>query len=137
MVAQFYYIAVVGKCSMINPYKEVLPMPKFLIEGSYSAEGLRGLAKDKASGRQAAVKAALATLGGKLEGIYYALGDADVYVLCECADNVSAAALSLAASASGLVRIKTIPLLTVEETDRALAMKSSYRAPGKGKGAKA
>jgi uncharacterized protein with GYD domain len=65
------------------------PMPKFLIEGSYSAEGLRGLAKDKASGRQAAVKDALASLGGKLEGVYYALGDADVYVLCECPDHVS------------------------------------------------
>lgn len=112
-------------------------MPKFLIEGSYSAEGLRGLAKDKASGREAAVKDALASLGGKLEGVYYALGDADVYVLCECPDHVSAAALSLAASASGLVRTKTIPLMTVEETDRALAMKSGYRAPGASKAAKA
>ena len=111
-------------------------MPKFLVEGSYSAEGLRGLAKDKASGRQAAVGEALASLGGKLEGVYYALGDADVYVLCECPDHVSAAALSLAVSASGLVRTKTIALLTVEETDRALAMKSGYRAPGAGKAAK-
>jgi uncharacterized protein with GYD domain len=122
---------------MIGACEEVLPMPKFLIEGSYSAEGLRGLAKDKASGRQAAVKDALASLGGKLEGVYYALGDADVYVLCECPDHVSAAALSLAASASGLVRTKTIPLMTVEETDRALTMKSGYRAPGASKAAKA
>jgi uncharacterized protein with GYD domain len=122
---------------MIGACEEVLPMPKFLIEGSYSAEGLRGLAKDKASGRQSAVKDALASLGGKLEGVYYALGEADVYVLCECPDHVSAAALSLAASASGLVRTKTIPLMTVEETDRALAMKSGYRAPGASKAAKA
>jgi uncharacterized protein with GYD domain len=122
---------------MIGACEEVIPMPKFLIEGSYSAEGLRGLAKDKASGRQAAVKDALASLGGKLEGVYYALGDADVYVLCECPDHVSAAALSLAASASGLVRTKTIPLMTVEETDRALTMKSGYRAPGASKAAKA
>jgi hypothetical protein len=28
-------------------------MPKFLIEGSYTSEGLRGLAKEKASRRQA------------------------------------------------------------------------------------
>jgi uncharacterized protein with GYD domain len=122
---------------MIGACEEVIPMPKFLIEGSYFAEGLRGLAKDKASGRQAAVKDALASLGGKLEGVYYALGDADVYVLCECPDHVSAAALSLAASASGLVRTKTIPLMTVEETDRALTMKSGYRAPGASKAAKA
>jgi uncharacterized protein with GYD domain len=122
---------------MIGACEEVIPMPKFLIEGSYSAEGLRGLAKDKASGRQAAVKDALASLGGKLEGVYYALGDADVYVLCECPDHVSAAALSLAASASGMIRTKTIPLMTVEETDRALTMKSGYRAPGASKAAKA
>jgi uncharacterized protein with GYD domain len=106
---------------MISAYKEVLPMPKFLIQGTYAAEGLRALAKDKASGRQAVVKEALASLGGKLEG----------------ADHVSAAALSLAVSASGLVRTKTIPLLTVEETDRALAMKTGYRAPGASKAAKA
>jgi uncharacterized protein with GYD domain len=112
-------------------------MPKFLIEGSYTAEGLRGLAKEKASGRQAVLKEALTSIGGKLEGIYYALGDADVYVLCECADNVSVAALSLAASSTGLVRTKTIPLLTVEETDRALGLKSAYRAPGAGKAPKA
>ncbi len=111
-------------------------MPKFLIEATYSAEGLRGLAKDKASGRQALVKEALASLGGKLEGAYFALGDTDVYVLCDCPDHVSAAALSLAVSSSGLVRTKTIPLLTVEETDRALTMKTAYRAPGKAKAAK-
>jgi uncharacterized protein with GYD domain len=112
-------------------------MPKFLIAGSYSADGLRGLQKDKASGRQAAVKEALASLGGNLEGVYYALGDNDVYVLCDCPDHVTAAAMSLAASASGLVHTKTIPLMTVEETDRALAMKTGYRAPGSAKTAKA
>src|SRR6516165_1359547 len=112
-------------------------MPKFLIEGSYTSEGLRGLAKEKASRRQAVLNEALKSIGGKLEGIYYALGDTDVYVLCECPDNMSVAALSLAASSTGLVRTKTIPLMTVEETDRALGLKSAYRAPGAGKGAKA
>jgi hypothetical protein len=36
----------------------------------------------------------------------------------------------MAVSATGLVRTKTTALLTVEETDRALAKKVSYRAPG-------
>jgi uncharacterized protein with GYD domain len=122
---------------MMNGSKEVLSMPKFLIEGSYTPEGLRGLAKDKASGRVGVVKEALASLGGKLEAAFFALGDTDVYVICDCPDHVSAAALSLAVSASGLVRTKTIPLMTVEETDRALAMKLAYRAPGAAKAAKA
>lgn len=108
-------------------------MPKFLVSGSYSPEGLQGLHKDKASGRQTVVKELLTSVGGKLEGLYYALGDSDVFILCDCPDAVSAAALSLAASSSGLVRTKITALLTVEETDRALAMKPAYRAPGSGK----
>jgi uncharacterized protein with GYD domain len=115
---------------MIGRYKEVPAMPKFLIQGSYSPEGLRALSKDKASGRQAAVKDGLATIGGKLEGLYYALGDSDVYVFCDCPDHVTAAAMSLAASSSGLIRTKVTALLTVEETDQAIAMKTAYRAPG-------
>jgi uncharacterized protein with GYD domain len=105
-------------------------MAKFLIEASYTAKGLQGLAKDKATGRQKALSQALAALGGKLEAMYYAFGASDVYVLFELPDNVSAAALSVAASASGLVRCKTIPLLTVAEADQALSKTVSYRAPG-------
>jgi hypothetical protein len=35
-------------------------MPKYLVEASYTAEGLKGLIKDKASGRKAVVAQALA-----------------------------------------------------------------------------
>ena len=34
-------------------------------------------------------------------------------------------------SGSAVVRIRTTPLLTAEEVDRALAMKTKYKAPGK------
>ena len=108
-------------------------MPKFLIESSYTSEGLQGLAKDKASGRQAVLDEALKSL----DGIYYALGESDVYVLCECPDHVTAAALAIAPSSTGLVHTKTIPLMTVAETDRALGMKTGYKAPGTGKSSKA
>ena len=40
-------------------------------------------------------------LGGRVEAFYYAFGDADVYVIVDGLDNVSAAAVSLAVSASG------------------------------------
>jgi len=105
-------------------------MAKFLIEATYTAEGLRGLAKDKASGRQTAVTQAVAGIGGKVEAIYYALGDVDVFVVCEFPDNASAAALSLAISATGMVRTRTVPLLTVAEADQALAKTVKYKAPG-------
>jgi uncharacterized protein with GYD domain len=61
-------------------------MPKYLVEASYTAEGLKGLIKDKASGRKAVVAQALADLGGKLDGIYFTMGERDVLLVCECPD---------------------------------------------------
>lgn len=106
-------------------------MPKYLIQASYTADGVKGLQKEKASGRKAAVSQAVESLGGKLESIYYAFGDHDVIVILDLPDNVSASALALAVSGSGLIRTRTTPLLTVEETDRALQKSVTYRAPGK------
>ena len=105
-------------------------MPKYLIEAAYTPEGLRGLHKDKASGRRQAVVKAVESLEGKLEAFYFAMGERDVVAIVEVPDVVSVAALSLAASASGLVRVKTTALLGVEEIDRALAKKLTYQGPG-------
>ena len=95
-------------------------MPKYLVRASYTAEGLKGLQKDKASGRKAAVTQALEALGGKLECIYFAFGEDDVVVIFDLPDNIAAARLAVAVGASGLVRTKTTALLTVEEADQAL-----------------
>ena len=54
----------------------------------------------------------------------------DAIVLADAPDNVSAAAVSLAASASGLVRVTTTPLLTIEETDQARELVSKIPAGG-------
>ena len=105
-------------------------MPKFLVEATYTAEGHRGLAKDKASGRKTALAQAAKKAGGKLDALYFCLGENDVILIVDLPDYVSAAALSAAASASGMVRTKTTLLLTVEEADEALSKPMAYRAPG-------
>jgi uncharacterized protein with GYD domain len=105
-------------------------MPKYLVEAAYTAEGLKGLQKDKASGRKQAVSQAVEGLGGKVEALYYSLGDHDVLLIVDMPDVVSGAALSLRVSASGLVRTKTTALLTIEEVDSALSKTVNYRAPG-------
>ena len=105
-------------------------MPKYLVQASYTGEGLKGLMKDKASGRKAAVRAAMASVGGSLEAMYFCFGDHDAIVLVDAPDNVSVAAVSLAASASGLARVTTTPLLTIEETDQALEKAVQYSPPG-------
>jgi len=68
-------------------------------------------------------------LKGKVESIYFALGSDDVLVIVEAPDNIAAAALTMASS-TGLVSIRTTPLLPVEEVDQALALPTKYRAPG-------
>ena len=107
-------------------------MPKYLVQASYTGEGLKGLQKDKATGRKDAVTKAVEGLGGKLECIYFAFGEDDVVVFFELPDNVAAARLAIAVGASGLVRTRTTPLLTVEEADQALgAPDIGFRAPGR------
>jgi uncharacterized protein with GYD domain len=108
-------------------------MPKHLIQGSYTPEGLNGLVKDTASGRKTAVQAAMKSVKGKLEGLYFALGSDDVVGIVDAPDNIAIAALSLGIGSTGLINVRTTPLLTVEEVDQALAMFPKYRAPGQEK----
>ncbi|HZO54608.1 MAG TPA: GYD domain-containing protein [Bryobacteraceae bacterium] len=105
-------------------------MPKYLIQATYTSEGLKGLAKDKASGRKAAVQAAMKAVKGKVECMYFTFGADDVVLIVDAPDNIAAAAISLAAGSTGSVNIRTTPLLTVDEIDQALALPSKYRAPG-------
>jgi uncharacterized protein with GYD domain len=105
-------------------------MPKYLIQTAYTAEGLRGLQKDKGSGRRQAAASALESVGGRLESMHFALGDYDVVIIADLPDQLSATAVAIAACSSGMVRSKTTPLLSVEETDEALAKTVTFRAPG-------
>src|SRR5579872_3520837 len=107
-----------------------LSMPKFLMQATYTTEGIQGLVKDSASGRRADVQAAVKAVGGKIEAFYYAFGDDDVVMILDLPNNITAAALGLTTSGSGAVRVRITPLLTVEEVDQALEIKTQYRAPG-------
>src|ERR1051325_4937738 len=90
-------------------------MAKYLFHASYSPEGIKGLQRDEGSGRRQAVQQLLESCGGKLECMYYALGEDDVVIIADLPDNVAASALSLTVSASGLVRVRTTALMTIEE----------------------
>ena len=106
-------------------------MPKFLIQATYNAEGTKGLLKDGGSSRRAAVTKAVEDLGGKLEAFYFAFGETDVFVICDVPDAVTGLAISMAVDASGEVRVKTTPLVTPEEIDKACHMAVHYRPPGR------
>ena len=105
-------------------------MAKFMVTASYTAEGARGLAKDGGSKRKAAVQKLVEGLGGKIEAIYFAYGEHDVYIIVDLPDAASCLALSVTVNGSGAVRLSTIPLITAEEMDVACKKTVAYRAPG-------
>ena len=105
-------------------------MPKFLLEVRYTQEGLKGVVAKGGSARLEAATAAAKSAGGKVESFYFAFGDTDVYVIADFPDNTAAAALALTVGAAGGASVRTVPLLTPEEVDRAASGKVSYRPPG-------
>ena len=105
-------------------------MPKYLIKGSYSHEGLQGMMAAGAASRRAAVEALTTSVGGSLEALYYAFGADDVYAIADLPDDEAAAAVSLTVGASGAVTLETVKLLTVEQIDAAISRTPDYRPPG-------
>ena len=105
-------------------------MPKFLIEASYTLEGVQGLRSAGGSSRRDAVAHALESAGGSLEHFYFAFGDNDAYVIADLPDAESAAAVALTVNSSGGATTKTVVLLTPEEVDAAAQRSVDYRPPG-------
>ncbi len=105
-------------------------MPKYLYQGSYTFEGVKGLLKDGGSKRRAAAQQAIESVGGKLDAFYFAFGTNDAILIIDAPDNVSVSAVSLAVAAAGGFRGHTTVLLTPEETDEAVKKAVKYRAPG-------
>jgi uncharacterized protein with GYD domain len=106
-------------------------MTRYLCHATYTAEGMKGLLAEGGSRRKEAVEKLMASVGGKLEAFYYALGDTDLYCLVSFPDNASAAAISLIVGAAGGATAKFTVLLTPEEIDAAVKKNPSYRPPGR------
>ena len=106
-------------------------MPKYLIRGSYSEQGLKGLLKEGGSKRREAAEQSIKGLGGRLEAFYYAFGDDDFVIIADLPNNVDASALSLTANASGSVKSRITVLIAPEEVDQATKKTVKFRPPGK------
>jgi uncharacterized protein with GYD domain len=106
-------------------------MARYMIEASYTSEGMKGVLKEGGSARRDAIGKLLADLGGTLESFNFAFGGTDAYVVLDVPDNVTAAAIGMTVGASGAVSTKTVVLLTPEEIDQATKKSIAYRPPGK------
>jgi len=105
-------------------------MPKYLLEVNYSLEGIRGVRAQGGTARVAAATELIESLGGTIESFNFAFGGADVYLIANFPDDVSAAAAALTVSAGGGATTRTVPLLTPTQVDEAVAKNATYRPPG-------
>jgi uncharacterized protein with GYD domain len=109
--------------------KEVY-MSKFLMQISLTQDGVRGLAKDGGTKRRQAAEQFFKSAGGKLEALYFAFGDTDVFAIVDFPDNASAAAISLAGNGAGQANVKATVLISAEEMDQAAQKSQGLRPPG-------
>ncbi len=106
-------------------------MPHYMVQAAYTPDAWGGLIK-KPQDRAEALRPAIEALGGKLVSFYMSFGEYDAVVIADMPDNISAAAVSIAAAAGGAVKaIKTTPLMTVREGMEAMskAGQAGYRPP--------
>ena len=105
-------------------------MPKYLLEVSYTLDGVRGVVAKGGSARLAAAQAAAESAGGSIESLYFAFGGVDVFAVADLPSNEAAAALALTVSAGGGATVQTVVLLSPEEVDAATQQTVQYTPPG-------
>lgn len=105
-------------------------MPKYLITGSYTSAGAKGVLAKGGSDRRVAVEKLTESVGGTVEAFYFAFGGDDIVTIIDAPDNESVASVAMIVGASGMVDIRTTVLLTPEEVDGAAKRSVSYRGPG-------
>jgi uncharacterized protein with GYD domain len=104
-------------------------MPKYLVESSYTAEGMSGLKSEGGSACVSATKALIEKLGGTLECFYFALGDTDAFIVADLPDNATVAAVQMAVNGSGTISSRTVVLLTPSEIDEAAKRDVPFHSP--------
>jgi len=105
-------------------------MPKYLLQVNYTLDGVRGVLAKGGSARRAAAQAAVESVGGTLESLYFAFGGTDAFAVADLPDHRAAAALALTVSGSGGATVNTVVLLTAEEIDAAAQQAVAYTPPG-------
>ena len=107
-------------------------MPRFLVQASYSVEGMSALIGSPED-RSEAIRQVIENAGGELKSLDYSFGDHDVVFIAELPDNITMVAISMAVSARGAVKdVKTTPLLSMDEAMEAMRKADSvgYQPPG-------
>ncbi len=102
-------------------------MPKYLVQGSYTDQGLKDLLKEGGSRRREVVENLAEKMGGKLEVFYFAFGSDDFVIILDLPGNVDMAATSIVAQASGMVKSRVTVLMAPEDVDQAVRRKVDFQ----------
>lgn len=108
-------------------------MPRYMFTLRYSADAIKALV-EKPSDRAKAAKSFIESIGGKMESLYFTLGEDDVVVIYEAPNTIAAAAMSMVVGASGAFSSgRTTELLTPDEAMQAMkkagAVRAKYKPP--------
>ena len=111
-------------------------MPLFMAAIKFSAASTKAVV-EKPQDRRPSAKAALEAAGCTLKEYYFALGPADVIVIYEAPDAITAASVSMMLGASGASSsVETVPLFTMEEAMTAMTkagqIQKTYKPPAAG-----
>ncbi len=95
-------------------------MPIFLVQFNYAPRSIKTMVSQPEVDRAAEAAAMVTSLGGKLLGHWFALGEFDGVVLVDAPDSSTAASITIAIGGTGAVsRLQTTVLLTMAEEQQA------------------
>lgn len=105
-------------------------MSKYLLEITFTLQGIKGIKEKGGTDRLAAATELIEGVGGKIESYYFAFGGIDAFVVAEFPDDVTAMAVALTVGAAGGATTRTVSLLTPAQVDAAAKKNAKYRPPG-------
>lgn len=98
-------------------------MPLYMYQGSYTAEAWAAQLRNPRERVEAVARQACESVGGKLIGGWYCIGDYDFVIIADVPNNQSMSAIGLAVTAGGAIKgSKTTILMTGEEGVEAMKM---------------
>ena len=105
-------------------------MPLYLGRFKYSAEAIKAMIGNPQD-REAAAKETAESLGCKLHGLWWTLGDHDGVFLVEAPDDAAVVALSMTVGASGQISTEATALLDMNQAQEAMrrASAATFRPP--------
>jgi uncharacterized protein with GYD domain len=113
-------------------------MPKYLLQGKYTQQGVQGLrATDpptpgyySPTERVTRVTEDIVRAGGSVDAYYFAFGDVDIVIIADFPDHASVTAFTLAVNELGTTSMTTTVLILPSEVDHAIALPGNVRPPG-------